>query len=230
MATSSASTSTDASVFSLAPSDLTFLLHECLRCFWFKVVRGQRRPPSPMPGVFTRMDAGQRAYFQGRSTREVSSLLPEGKLDCRDLRVLSSPLEVPGKSSKVRFQGAMDALGQFDGGGFAAIDFKTARPRESGVPYSLQLHAYALALENAEWPRKKMAPVTHMGLLYFDPTQLVAGERGLAFDLDVTWSPVKRDDAWFLKFLAFAVDVLERPKAPLASPSCGFCKWTGFRD
>src|SRR3954447_21626614 len=87
--------------FVVAPSDLTFLLHECRRCFWFKVVRGQRRPPGLMPGVFSRMDRAQREYFDGRSTRDVSLALPEGSLSCHGLDVLSCPIEIPGTTSRI---------------------------------------------------------------------------------------------------------------------------------
>ena len=35
--------------FVLAPSDLTFLLDDCARCFYLKIVSGIRRQKGPMP-------------------------------------------------------------------------------------------------------------------------------------------------------------------------------------
>lgn len=206
------------------------MLHGCRRCFWFKVAAGQKRPPSPMPGVFTRMDACQRAFFHERSTRDIHPSLPAGKLNCHGLKVLSRPIELPGHQARVRFRGEMDALGELDGGGFVAVDFKTASWKESQVPYALQLHAYAWGLENAEWPNVTHAPVPLMGLLFFDPKELVGDPKeALSFRLTTTWEPVERDDEWFREFLSQACTLLESPIPPVANPSCGFCSWRGYQ-
>jgi hypothetical protein len=212
-------------VHTLAPSDLTFGLHGCRRCFWSKITAGQRRPSSPMPGVFTRMDAAQREYFDGRDVRDIDPALPPGHLLCRGLKIMSEPIAVEGTASRVRFRGEMDALGVLDEGGFVAIDFKTAAHRETGVPYELQLHAYAWGLERAEWPVPVRAPVDHLGLLYFDPNRLEGEPYDLSFGIERTWKPIDRDDDWFAEFLSSMCELLDAPQPPLAHPSCGFCRW-----
>lgn len=219
----------EADVFTLAPSDLTFGLHGCPKCFWHKIVRGERRPPSPMPGVFTRMDKAQRMYFEGRSTQSISSRLPPGKLRCSGLKVMSRPIEVSGHEARIRFRGEMDALGELDGGGYVAVDFKTASWKETEVPCTLQLHAYAWGLENAEFPTPRFAPVRDMGLLYFDPVEVVGDPGGeLSFRLKTMWWEVKRDDEWFTEFLGKVCSLLELSAPPLPHPSCGFCSWKGY--
>src|SRR5947207_10000418 len=94
--------------FVLAPSDLTFLLHECGRCFYLKVVKGIRRPSSPMPKIFTVIDRQQKRFFDGTPTQDLHPELPPGVVRCTDSSVLSVPLEVPRKATTVQFRGAVD--------------------------------------------------------------------------------------------------------------------------
>jgi hypothetical protein len=218
-------------VYTVAPSDLTFLLHECRHCFWNKVVLRQPRPQGPMPGVFTRMDRLQRDFFDLKTSADVSPSLPAGRILCKGLAVMSEPLRLPGTTARVRIRGALDALLRFDSGDYGIVDFKTSSPSESNeVNYRLQLHAYALALEHAEWPLTPLSPVTHLGLLCFDPSKLVRTPAGgLAYEMNVTWMPMTRDMESFMKFLTHVVTILERPLAPLCSPNCRFCAWTQSR-
>src|SRR5215218_3568453 len=154
----------DGELFTLAPSDLTFVLHECPRCFWMMVTGARRRPQSPMPGVFTRLDRIQRNYFDGRKASEVHPSLASGRLDCSDLKIASSPLTLEDSDCTLRIRGAIDALIEFDDGTYGIIDFKTSSPGDAAkAHYGLQLHAYALALEQADWLHRACTPVTHLG-------------------------------------------------------------------
>src|SRR5687768_12073807 len=99
--------------FNIAPSDLTFLYSECARCFYEKVRLGLRRPSMPMPSVFTRMDAQQKAYLNGRSTSELSSSLGPGVL-MPGRWVQSRPIAVPGHSATCAFRGCIDTILAFD--------------------------------------------------------------------------------------------------------------------
>jgi hypothetical protein len=133
----------DGRVFTLAPSDLTFLLRECVRCFWLKIARGQPRPQVPMPSVFTKMDKLQRDHFEGRPTADISTRLPAGELTCRGLSITSDPLELQGARSRIRFRGALDALIKFDSGSYGIVDFKTSAPNDATrANYALQLQPY----------------------------------------------------------------------------------------
>src|SRR4051812_5994714 len=87
--------------FTVAPSDLVFLLHDCIRCFYNKVALGVRRPSTPMPAIFTIFDRQQRAYFDGKPHSEIAPLARQGVLRTRGLSVKSAPLEVPGHDSRV---------------------------------------------------------------------------------------------------------------------------------
>src|SRR5580698_7992958 len=81
--------------FNIAPSDLTFLLDDCLKCFYLKVVHGVRRLAGPMPGVFTVMDRQQRRYFDGRPSTDICQTLAPGVLRCEgDMSIRSAPVPI----------------------------------------------------------------------------------------------------------------------------------------
>lgn len=210
----------------IAPSDLTFLLQDCLRCFWLKVVAGIPRPSTPMPAVFTRLDRIQRAYFDGKDTSLISPTLPPGRLDCSDLRVLSNPITVG--ASSLRIRGALDGLITFNDGTHGVVDFKTSSPKEANhTRYSNQLHAYATALEHAEWRHQHSPKVTHLGLLCFDPVELRGPTPSWIYDIDVTWIPIPRDDPQFNDTLTQVGNLLAQPKPP--EPTAG-CQWCTHHD
>jgi hypothetical protein len=215
----------DAKNFLLAPSDLTFLLHECGRCFYLKVEQGIDRASSPMPKIFTVIDRQQRRFFDGTASEDLHPELPPGAVRCTDSAVLSAPLKIPKRNATVQFRGAVDTTFIFDDDSFGIVDFKTTDPRDSHVRlYSLQLHAYALAFENPALGRTKIAPVTKLGLLCFEPVGMMRLPGGdFAYRTEATWIEVPRDDASFLAFLSLVVGILERPVAPESSPDCRFC-------
>src|SRR5207244_13246058 len=108
---------------------------------------------------------------------------------------------------------------------FGIVDFKTTDARDSHVPlYSLQLHAYALAFENPALGRPRMAPVTKLGLLCFEPagmTRLSGGN--FAYRTEPKWIEIPRNDSSFLNFISLVVATLDRTTAPPSSPECQFC-------
>lgn len=214
-------------VFTLAPSDLTFLLHECLRCFYKKVVLGERRYSTPMPAIFTRLDKQQRAFLDGKKTNAVHAELRPGVLHCEDRSLRSQPIPLPSGRAAVQFRGAIDAAAEFDDGSWGIIDFKTTGAKDAHVRlYSLQLHAYALAAENPEHGEPTMAPVTQLGLVCFEPrSMMLLPDKDVAYRATPTWVPVKRDDSAFLSFIDLIAFTLCLPKPPAPTPGCRWCKF-----
>jgi hypothetical protein len=210
--------------FRVAPSDLTFLLNECLRCFYLKVARGIRRPPSPFPGVFTAMDRQQRTFFDGGPTSRLEKSLPSGTLDCSDIRVRSVPLGCTTSGSGIVLGGTLDALARFDNGSWGVADFKTVRAADPTLgKYIMQLQSYVLALEQpyAGPPRK----VSQIGLMCFEPEEMIELHDGrFAFAATSTWKPFEREDAGFLAVLRMLCEMLESQKEPPADASCAYCK------
>src|SRR4051794_30685568 len=112
----------------MSPSDLSFLLRECVRCFFRKTVYGLRRPSVPPPRVFTVLDRRQREYFDGKRTDVLHVGLPRGTLHCIDLAVASTEWSFPELNVAVRFRCSMDAVIALDEGTYGIVDFKTVLP------------------------------------------------------------------------------------------------------
>jgi hypothetical protein len=215
----------DGVVYTVAPSDLTYLLSDCRYCFYLKVVHGIRRPATPIPRVFTAMDRLQRAYFHGRSTKELDPGLPDGTLDCSEASIVSKPFDV-GSGVSIRFRGTIDCAMAFDGGGCGMADFKTIDPRGRGVDmYRLQLHAYAIAFENPAPGYVASKRVTRLGLKCFNPIAMVTmSNDDFAFRTASTWIDVTRSDKEFWAYLGYVATNLLPGSPPDPAPHCEWCR------
>jgi hypothetical protein len=49
----------------LSPSDFAFLWDDCPRCFYRKIVEKERRPRSPFPSVFGKIDRAMKQHYLG---------------------------------------------------------------------------------------------------------------------------------------------------------------------
>jgi len=213
--------------FKLSPSDFCFLWEECPRCYYLKVARGFGRPAGPFPQIFGAIDRAMTACYDGMRTEEISPQMPPGAVRFGQKRVRSGPIDVGPDGAACTLSGRFDAVVELDGGGYAVIDFKTSSVRGAGIPlYSRQLHAYAYALEHPAPGAMGLAPVSHLGLLVFEPERF-AHLPGAAAHLDgkLSWIELRRDDDAFLAFLRRVVAVLAQPEPPDPAPDCGWCRY-----
>lgn len=213
--------------WTLSPSDFAFLWEECKRCFYLKIVSSFRRPGGPMPKIFTVIDEQMKVHFTGKRTSDVLPALPSGILDPSGSWVQSTPLTVPRHSSTCVIRGKLDSIVKFDDGTYGVIDFKTSATKAEHVPlYGRQLHAYALALENAAPGNLALRPITKLGLVVFEPHNF-SGEHNTPAALTggLSWVEAPRNDAAFLAFLAEVLDVLELPNPPGGSAACEWCQY-----
>ena len=220
-------------LWKLSPSDLTFLWSECRRCFYLKVVQEFKRPAAPFPKIFTRIDRLMQAYFEGKSTAEISPDLPEGVVKFGDKWVKSQPIERPNHDSSCFILGKFDTVMEFTDSTFGVVDFKTTEPTPKHVPfYSRQLHAYAYALEHPAPRRLKLSPITKLGLLCVEPTAIDRyRDDQVAYIGDVSWLEIPKDEGEFLEFIDQILSVLERSEPPQPGPNCGYCRYRqGARD
>jgi len=215
--------------FSLNPSDFAFLWEECARCFYLKVVDNIRRPKVQMPRIFSTIDAAMKEFYGGKPTRDITPLLPAGVIGAGAERVRSFPLSVPGHSSTCTIRGRPDTILRFDEGSYGIVDFKTSETRTQHKQlYGRQLHAYAVALENAAPGHLALSPVARLGLVVFEPSAFSSGSDETArLTGSVKWTEIPRDDGGFWRFLGQVLDILERASPPDAPPSC---KWCTYRD
>jgi hypothetical protein len=203
------------------------LWEECKRCFYLKVVSNFRRPRPLMPRIFTVIDAEMKEYYAGKQTRDVIPSLPPGVVDPSTSWVQSVPLSIPSRTSTCTIRGKLDTVVRFNEGSYGVIDFKTSGTRSQHIPfYSRQLHAYALALENAASGNLSLSPVTRLGLVVFEPNSFSNGSNGQASLIgSVNWIEIPRDDSGFVGFLKEVLDILDLPTPPGGSPSCEWCQY-----
>lgn len=122
--------------------------------------------------------------------------------------------------------GRFDTALGFDDGTFGLIDFKTADPRSSHLPlYGRQLHAYALAAEQAAPGSLELRPISQIGLLCVEPTAVEASGDGVAYRGEPHWIEFPRDDGHFMSFLSEILCLLENPSPLEASKNCAFCQY-----
>jgi PD-(D/E)XK nuclease superfamily protein len=210
----------------LAPSDLTFLWSECRRCYWLKAKGVLRRPSTPFPKMFSKLDQLSKDFFFGMPTDEMAEGLPKGRVALHDRLVRSRPLQVPGHATQVVFEGRIDTALAFADGTFGILDFKTSAPRAEHIPfYSRQLAAYTLAAENPAEGKLHLSPVSCLGLLCIEPTAMVGLGDRVAYRSDVHFLEIPRGDDVFMAFVSQVLYLLERPEPPDATPGCSFCSY-----
>jgi hypothetical protein len=210
----------------LSPSDFAFLWDDCKRCFYLKLVHRFEPPKMPFPAVFSKIGSLQKNFFDGARTQDLIPELPAGAFAFGERFVRSAPIQLPGRATTCYLSGRVDMVGRFEDGSFGVLDFKTSSPRASNMAkYARQLHAYAYALEHPAPRVEGLEPVSLLGLLVLDPTQMVRGRSGRGYYLQCTpsWFPVPRDDHAFLAFLGEVLDVLESAELPAHSESCTMC-------
>jgi hypothetical protein len=214
-------------VFKLSPSDFAFLWEDCRRCFYLKVVHDIRQPRSPMAKIFIIIDSKMKQYYSDKRTETIADGIPPGRIEYSEKWVESTPLSVPGHESKFFIRGKFDTALHFDDSTYGVVDFKTSERNAEHIPlYSRQLHAYALALENAAPGQLTLKPISRLGLLVFAPkiyTQGKSGMVGLAGKAN--WIEITRHDDQFMSFISDVLTILEPESPPEPTRDCPWCSY-----
>jgi len=202
----------------LAPSRLNFDLGNCHRCFAHQL-NGEQWPDRPFPGVFSRLDRCQRAYFDGKPTTVIDPGLPSGVV--RDAAgVTSKPFVHNGVALTIR--GTLDALAELDDGSVIVIDYKTLVPKHHlGERYKWQLAAYRWALTHPL--NGDPLNVASMGLMIVCPEEMADTDRGPAQLVSLTWVEIPYDEHWFEDLLEHIAEIAVDPESATSSPYCDWC-------
>lgn len=211
----------------LSPSSLTFLYDECKRCFYLSINRDFKRPSSPMPKIFTKIDNAMKNYYMGKSNKEIDPEFPEGRMIMAQKRVLSQVMPFANHELQPYFSGLFDAILEFDQGGYGLIDFKTSEYTPSQLPfYQRQLAAYVYGLEHPAPNELHLEPIQKMGLVYFTPDELIPFDNEhISLKGKAHWKEIARDDEGFVKFIDEVLTVLELPEPPEPGEECAYCKY-----
>ena len=214
--------------YKLSPSDLTFTYEGCKRCFYQKVVNNIAQPSIPLPSIFSKIAGLLKNHYDGKPTSELHVDLPPGIVSHGEKWVRSQTIQLPNRDATCYISGRFDIVVSFDDGTYGVIDFKTSNPsKDSARMYSRQLHAYAYALVHPASGKLALSPVTKLGLLYFYPESVSQQNiERLAYEAEITWIEVEKDEEGFIRFLDEVLGVLELPEAPEHSPNCQWCKYT----
>lgn len=213
-------------IWKLSPSDFAFLWEECKRCFYLKVAQGFQRPFTPFPKIFTIIAALEKDFFDGKSTTQISSNLPPGKVVYGEKYIRSEVISFDGVDGSCYISGRFDNVVEFEDGSYGVIDFKTAETKAEHVGlYSRQLHAYAYTLEHAAGDSLYLSPVTKLGLLCLEPNRMYSSKGKYGLRCKSEWIECPRDDEMFLGFIKDVLDVLSADEPPGGSPTCSFCQY-----
>ncbi len=141
--------------------------------------------------------------------------------------VTSAPIVAPDGENTAYIQGIFDTVVQFEDGSYGVVDFKTSEAREEHVEfYGRQLSAYAYALTHPAPGKLHLSPVTKLGLLYFEPQDLVeTTQDGLSLNGPTRWVEIPVDEERFENFMRAVLALLSLPEPPLANPECAFCAY-----
>ena len=183
-----------------------------------------------MPKIFTRIDDLCKKYFEGKETKELSHLLPDGKVHFGDRWVQSKILIDSQSGRKCVIRGKTDTVIKFNNGEYGIVDFKTGFVKAENIEfYSKQLHAYAFALEHAAYGKPQLFPITKLGLLVTEPDSMsTPNEERFSFNGKIIFQEIKRDDEKFKSFLRDVLAILYSEKPPKPSDDCHFCEYKGL--
>ena len=214
-------------IFKLSPSDFGFLYDECKRCFYLKVKHNFNRPRSIMPSIFIKIDGIMKDYFEGKSPKDITAELPDGKVEFGDRWIQSKPFLDKKTGNRCFIKGKTDTVLGFNDNTYGVVDFKTSNVKDGNVEkYSRQLHAYSLALENAEPGKPSLKPISRIGLFVVEPNLFLKNEDNeYLFKNIVRWQEIPRNDISFFDFLREVMSLLSQDKIPEAGPYCSHCEY-----
>ena len=219
-------------VLVLAPSELDYKAKKCQRCFYLEKNKKIATKAFPPP-VFSRFDVVQQAYYKNKNTSDLTKELPQGRIMNKDElpgRVVSETLK-DNKGRNFILGGRPDIVIKFDQGGYGIIDFKTTKiSDDKSENYKHQLEAYAQIFSKPGATKSKktpfLNPITHMGILQFDPSDIQShNENSCDMRMNISFSPLKRDEKEFFKNITQIIEIIKQPKIPDFTEDCNDCQF-----
>jgi len=210
--------------YTLSPSSFAFLWDECKSCFWAHVVQDLRRPRTPFPSIFSKIDAAMKAELE--TGWHSLGTGPRFMVAHSSRMITSAPIEIPDRPLRLVIRGAFDSVVRFEDGTLAVCDFKTAPVKEQyNAKYGRQLHAYAYALSHPASGSLALPDIQRLSLGVFEPRAFSRnGADGAVLQGATAWIDIPYDAAAFARFLDEVAALLEMRAAPPPSRDCEFCK------
>lgn len=214
--------------YKLSPSDLTFLLDGCKRCFYLKVKYNITQPSIPLPSIFSKIAGLLKTHYDGKRTETLHPSLPPGVVTLGEKWVQSQVITIPGHADTCFIKGRFDVVVEFDDKTYGVIDYKTGNPEgKFSQLYGRQLHGYAYALENPSPGALHLSPVSKLALLYFHPTAVSQNKKEwLSFDSEIVPIEIGKNYDEYLSFIGQVIAILESPEPPEPASECIWCAYS----
>lgn len=206
---------------SISATSLTWLYHDCPRCFWLDRNKVWNRPFTPIPSVLNQIDGLLRKKWDGQEAQKMHPSLPSGRISTQRRRLKTVPIAIEGCQHPVIFSGEIDCLIEMDKypGYVGIVDWKTAELTQQKLDYySPQLYTYMELLRHPVNPKDMPKETQFMGFVGVYP-ELVGSE----IRFKNTWHEVKLDKDYWMSFIQKAILLLEGPEPP-AKGNCIWCK------
>lgn len=216
--------------WSIGPSSLSYDYPECPLC-WRRYVTGDplKRPYSPMPGIFNRIDGAMKKFFHGEDTKRISDTLPQGLIASNSEALMQSAPLGTYQGLPIFLRGKLDALAFYDNGAVGVVDFKTALPGDS-TRYLHQLMSYVYLLEHPDEakPTHQYRKVETIGIHAFTPTDVVediiSGKVSIVGELEYVPMDLTEDSRnAFLEFIVTDVCDTVKNKDVAPGEGCATC-------
>lgn len=200
----------------ISPSSLTFLLDECPRCWYMQIHGIHKRPYTPFPSIFNRIDKLMRGAYQGRSSLNITG--KAGMFDTKEHKLVSRLIPIS-DNVNIQFSGKTDCLIKFDDRSIGILDFKTSEVKPDLVKlYAPQLYAYRASIDAD-------IEVSRMGLLCASPNGAELGDL-LSMSFSQTWVEIPIDEAYWQGFTDKISKLLLTPfELVEGNPKCMHCEY-----
>jgi hypothetical protein len=217
----------------ISPSDITFLLRDCPRCFYRKVAQGIPRPAGTFPQIFKKIDQSMKSCYNDKNLRDISNDFPDAVFKYPDQWVQSQPLRIPNTDIEIVFRGQIDGVLEYNKTGpngeklYAIVDLKTSDASDETLEmYWLALHTYAYCLENSGGRDFSLNNVDKLGLIVFNPESFehLNGEEP-SLKGEHIWVEFEKDQKVFMEWVDQIMQILGSDTPPKASPDCQYCKY-----
>lgn len=210
-------------MYKLSPSDFKYLYEDCKHCYYQKAKGFIKELPSiGMPGVFSKMNSLLQNAIIGMDLREISFLLPSGKIEVKEGFLKSKPIP---PSDDCYISGRFDIASRLDDGTYSVVDFKITDPKEDKIQkFFAQLHGYKFALENPVFGELKR--VSKMGVVAINPEEISFTDDNVIFKAKPQWFEIVEDMDRFYNFISEVSKLLNGP-TPSENPDK--CKWCYYR-
>lgn len=179
-----------------------------------------------MPSVFNVIDSSMKCRLNEVPINQFVSGAPISRVFRHDGRV-SSQIYWSKSGIGVTVKGIYDTVLELEDGSFALVDLKTIKPSPKlATTYSMQLHAYAWAVENPAIDENRLFPVSRLALIAFAPERFTSRSDGSSALVGRnTWVEVEGNYEQFFAFLDFVAELLASDTCPPAGKFCPTCNY-----